>query len=92
MRMSKAKGLSEGAAALLHYCHVVDVYRNPAHLRGPAAGCALSSVVPLEKLKHVTHLCTFLVYLRCVNKQVCRKHFATCTRQVFVVVKHLGGW
>lgn len=45
------KGLSAVAAALLHCCRVVCVYRNPAHPLGQVSGCALSSVVLLVKEK-----------------------------------------
>lgn len=51
VRTSTATAPSAVAAASLHRCHGAGVYRNPAHPPGPAAGCASSSVAPLNRKK-----------------------------------------
>lgn len=43
------KGPSVAALVLLRHCRAAGAYRSPAHLPGPAAGCASSSVVLLIK-------------------------------------------
>lgn len=70
------KGPSVAALVLLRHCRAAGAYRSPAHLPGPAAGCASSSVEPLIKEIYIIQIS----YTTCTQSHLDKiiMHFTLC--------------